>query len=166
MVQIHCVFTVSPPAPTLITVKEHACQAAKIDDSLRRMWRRQQALLCLLMFPISLSLYLYFPVWRACASVALDEGELWRIFPFFTISPLPSSSLRVPCCFSCIVRLQVVWEQDLWEHMRAGETPWLTWLLRGRDRQTEKEIKADTTQEYFFRNLKGCMWFPILMCSK
>lgn len=44
---------VSPPALMHFAVKEHACQAAKIDDGLRRMWRRQKVLFCLLMFLIS-----------------------------------------------------------------------------------------------------------------
>lgn len=62
----HCVFAVSPSALMHFALKEHACQAAKIDDSLRRMWCRQQVLFCLLMFPVSFfTLYPCSPAWRA-----------------------------------------------------------------------------------------------------
>lgn len=85
MTLIHCVFSV--PDLAHIAVKEHACQAAKIEDSLRRMWRRQNALLCLLMFLISLSPYLSFPALCACVSVVLEDDELCHIFSLFSIPP-------------------------------------------------------------------------------
>lgn len=84
---------VSPPALMHFAVKEHACQAAKIDDGLRRMWRRQKVLFCLLMFLISsppdISLFqrdMLLPSSKKNASYA-------AYFPFSQFPPLPSSSL-------------------------------------------------------------------------
>lgn len=165
-----CILCVSP-ALTHIAVKEHACQAAKIDD-----WMSQEDVAS----PTSPSLFTYvshfsFPLSLFRSVMCLLRGRPRRrasyaayFFPFFSIPILASSSLRVPCCFSCIVRLQVVWVQDLWEHMRAGETPWLTWLLRGRDGQKEKEmeIKADMMREYIFRHFRVGFGFLVLLCSR
>lgn len=91
----------------------------------------------------SFSLFTYFSSFL-CLSIAsvtclrlvvLKDADVGCTFSLFSIPFLPSSSLQVPCCFSCIVRLQVVWEQDLWEHMRVSETPQLTWLLRIGDKK-------------------------------
>lgn len=94
------------------------------------------------------------------SAVLQEECQLCRIFPLFSLPPFsPSSSRRVPCCFSCIVRLQVVWEQDLREHMRAGETPWLTWLW---DEERERKRRRRRLTLYGL----SCSCFPILFCSK
>lgn len=45
-------------------------------------------------------------------------------------SPFPPFCICVPPPSSCLVRLQVVWQQDLQKRTCAGNTPWLTWLLR------------------------------------
>lgn len=96
-----------------------------------------------LSYPLFCSMTCFLPASMRNASYAA-----YSQFP-----PLPSSSLWVPCCSSCIVRLQVVWEQDLSRHMLVGETPWLTWLLRGRDGQKERwgpTQYKNASPEFFF----------------
>lgn len=89
MALIHCVFAVSPPALMRIAVKEHACQAAKIDDTVSGGCC--EAFLCLLIFPHS-SVFLLQAL-RACASSS-SKTPL-HIFPFlnslftFLVSPSP-----------------------------------------------------------------------------
>lgn len=155
MALIHCIFTVSSPAPMYFVVKEHACQAAKIDGTfsggslflftnvshylslfssvkfLRHPLRKMQAMLHIFLFSIP------------CLAIL--------------ISLSPMSQRDEEECSPRIVRLQVVWEQDLQKHMRAGETPWLTWLLRGGD-----ESRGGTIWKPFSRNFWAAFGSQIL----
>lgn len=60
---------------------------------------------------------------------SMTEEYIMQHFFFFFCHP----HFWVPPRSSCLVRLQVVWQQDLQKRTRAGNTPWLTWLLRGRN---------------------------------
>lgn len=159
MVLIHYVFTVSPCPDALLCERTCLSGCENRWHSLRRMWRRQQALLCLLMFLISPSpLSCLFQRIVPLPRLSVEKNASYAAYSPFCQSPsFPSSSLQVPCCVSCIVRLQVVWELDLWEHMRAGETPWLTWLLIGRDGDKGRHDA---------RTFRVAFAFPTLFCSK
>lgn len=111
---------------TCLSGSENRC------NSLRRIWLCHQSSSVYGRFSFLFFLYPSFQVWHALA-VLEDECKLCCIFSLF--HSLQSSFLWVPCCSSCRVRLQVVWEQDLSKHMRSGETLWLTWLLGERDGQ-------------------------------
>lgn len=84
MALIHRVFAVSPPALMRIAVKEHACQAAKIDDTVSGGCC--EAFLCLLIFPHS-SVFLLQAL-RACVSSS-SKTPMWAAhvpfsqFPFY-----------------------------------------------------------------------------------
>lgn len=116
-----------PPLP----VKEHARQAARIDDMVSGGRGVANKIFfvywCFSFLFTSICLFWCNAPVPPCPrrQSAMPHPSLFSLFTVLC-------SLWVPCCFSCIVRLQVVWEQDLWEHMRVGETPWLTWLLRRR----------------------------------
>lgn len=125
-----CICCVSP------CLDAHRCERTCLSGSENR-WHSLRRMLW------SFSLFTYFSSFL-CLSfasvtclrlVVLKDADVGCTFSLFSIPFLPSSSLQVPCCFSCIVRLQVVWEQDLWEHMRVSETPQLTWLLRRGDKK-------------------------------
>lgn len=125
-----CICCVSP------CLDAHRCERTCLSSSENR-WHSLRRMLW------SFSLFTYFSSFL-CLSfasvtclrlVVLKDADVGCTFSLFSIPFLPSSSLQVPCCFSCIVRLQVVWEQDLWEHMRVSETPQLTWLLRRGDKK-------------------------------
>lgn len=110
----------------------------------------------LLMILFSLFLHVYFLVFLACASVVLkDRRARLRFFLFSSVPPSTSSSLWIPCCFSCTVGLQVVREQDLREHMRAKRGI-VTDLIAERERRAERERDWDKVchdARTFFQNL-------------
>lgn len=113
MVLVLCVFGASPPALTHFAVKEHACLAAKIDVTVSGGYsfatKSSSVYVCFSFLFSSIPLFrrdMPLPSSKKNASYA-------AYFPFSQFPSLQSSSPWVPCCSSCIVRLQVVWELDL-----------------------------------------------------
>lgn len=137
---------VSPPALMHFAVKEHACQAAKIDDGLRRMWRRQKVLFCLLMFLVSFfpPLYPSFPAWHAFA-ILEEECKLCCIFSFFSI---PSFTFLISLSpMLLLLRSQVA------SRVRAGfvkahacRRDTVTDLIAERERRAERDGDKGQTQ--------------------